>query len=339
MRYAIIGSGAVGGLYGAMLARGGADVHFLLHSDFDHVAANGWRIDSKNGDFVLEKPNVYQRAQDMPKCDVVIIALKSTHNGLLPDILPHVLAERGAVLSLQNGLDVERDSVEAAAGHDVLGGCCFLCSNKVGPGHIHHLDYGRIVFGVYRDGDPKYDDSKGTAHAAGQSIFADMIAARIDAEWTDDLATARWRKLMWNIPFNGLSVALDASTDAIIGCPASRELADTIIREVHRGAAVCGHVIDESAIEKTMQHTETMVPYDSSMRLDFLHGRPMEVDAIFRNPLRAVAEAMQTRAESGSPKSANSVENPVHPMPSVAMLSQQLQFLDSRPRRASNLGR
>ncbi|MCM2370461.1 putative 2-dehydropantoate 2-reductase [Aporhodopirellula aestuarii] len=325
MRYAVVGSGAVGGLYGGMLSRGGQDVHFLLRSDFDHVAQHGLRIDSVNGDFVLPKPNIYRRAQDMPCCDVVIVALKSTNNAMLADTLPHLVGEGGVVLTLQNGLDVEADSVAAVPGHGVLGGCCFLCSNKVGPGHIHHLDYGRIVFGGY-----EFAGRPEEIRDIGQRIVAEMTAAGIDVQWTDDLAAARWRKLMWNVPFNGLSVVLNASTDAIIGCLASRGLADRIIREVYQGAALCGVSIEESAIEKTMRHTETMVPYDSSMRLDYLHGRPMEVEAIFGSPLRAVAERLTQLAAETS-------EKLPHPMPSVRMLCEQLQFLDSRPAAASNL--
>lgn len=327
MRYAILGSGAVGGLYGGMLARAGHDVHFLLHSDYDHVAEHGLRIDSISGDFVLTSPNIYRDVADMPPCDVVIVALKSTNNHLLARMLPQLVTPHGVVLSLQNGLDVEAASADAVPGHGVLGGCCFLCSNKVGPGHIRHLDFGRIVFGLYGREAEKLTDCD-AMRDRGRRILADMTDAGIDAQWTDTLASARWRKLMWNIPFNGLSVVLDAATDEIMASPAARDLADTLIREVYRGAAFCGVSIDEAAIEKTMQHTETMVPYDSSMRLDFLQGRAMEVDAIFGNPLRAVAQ-QRSLSEKAS-------ENSPHLMPSVAMLYQQLQFLSERPRKTSN---
>ncbi len=346
MRYAIIGSGAVGGLYGSMLAHHGHDVHFLLHSDYDHVREHGLRIDSVAGNFVLKSPQVYNNVKDMPRCDVVIVAMKSTNNHLLAELLPGVVADKGVVLTLQNGLNVEADCVSVLQKpngenpHEVLGGCCFLCSNKVGPGHIHHLDYGRIVFGRYEfPGAP-------TTQNIGKQIASDMAASGIDAHWTDDLAAARWRKLMWNIPFNGLSVVLDASTDALIKGPAARSLAETIIREVHRGAAQCGVTIDPAAIDKTIQHTETMVPYDSSMRLDFLGRRAMEIEAIFGNPLRAVAESLQAKqrqSEATEPKQTandepiNIAESTV--MPSVAMLRQQLQFLDSRRGTASKIDR
>jgi 2-dehydropantoate 2-reductase len=327
LRYAILGSGAVGGLYGSMMARHGHEVHFLLHSDYDHVKEYGLRIDSKNGDFHLPSPNVYRSVDDMPRCDVVVLAMKSTNNHLLSEYLPKVICDGGAVLTLQNGLDVEADCVSALAraggsgAHEIFGGCCFLCSNKVGPGHIHHLDYGRIVFGRYQH------EAMVAATDVGQQILADMQQSGIDANWTDDLAATRWRKLMWNIPFNGLSVSLNASTDAIMDCPPAKALADALIREVHCGAAVCGVTVDEEAISQTMHHTETMVPYDSSMRLDYLAGRSMEVKAIFSNPLQAVAVACKANG-SGSAGDSITVSQV---MPRVEMLCQTLQFLNTRP--------
>ncbi|MCC9658624.1 putative 2-dehydropantoate 2-reductase [Rhodopirellula halodulae] len=304
LRYAILGSGAVGGLYGAMLTRSGCEVHFLLHSDYDHVVANGMRIDSVQGDFILESPHVHASVDSMPVCDVVIIALKSTRNALLDDWLPKLVADDGVVLTLQNGLDVEADVRRTVPAGRVLGGCCFLCSNKVGPGHIHHLDYGRIAFGAYQE----TGVDAIVAETMGKRIEADMQNAGIDANWSDDLAKTRWRKLMWNIPFNGLSVVLDASTDQIIGSEPGRALANRLITEVHAGAAACGVEIDSKAIRATMEHTETMVPYDSSMRLDFLAKRPMEVEAIFGNPLRAIGDRASEIA------------------PSVCMLYEQLAF-------------
>ena len=300
-RYAIIGSGALGGLYGGMLARSGFEVHFLLHRDFEHVAANGLRVDSVWGDFHLPRVNAHATTETMPACDVTIVALKTTANHLLERLLPPPTREGGLVLVLQNGLDVEADSAEVVGQDRVLGGCCFLCSNKVGPGHIKHLDYGQIVFGRYTAAVPE---------DAAATVCEELAAAGIDVKLTAELAVARWRKLMWNIPFNGLSVVLDASTDKLIEHPASLALCESIVAEVHTTAAACGVVIPEVMKRKTIDHTRTMVPYDSSMRLDYQHGRPMELEAIFGNPIRA-AEA-HGRA-----------------MPQVSMLYQQLQYLNA----------
>ena len=105
-----------------------------------------------------------------------------------------------------------------------------------------------------------------------------------------DLATARWKKLIWNIPFNGLSVALNASTDELMDNPESCALARSLMKEVHQAAAACGSVMSGRVIETTLEVTREMVPYDSSMRLDYLNHRPMEVEAIFGNPIRAAIE-------------------------------------------------
>ena len=303
-RYAIIGSGALGGLYGALLARSGFDVHFLLHSDYEHVREHGMRVESVLGDFALPQVHAHRTVDTMPPCDVTIVAIKTTRNELLADLLPSPTRGGGVVLVLQNGLDVEADSAAVVGAERVLGGCCFLCSNKVGPGHIRHLDYGRIVFGEYPEG---------AVTERAERIASEMVSAGIDAHTTDDLPMTRWRKLMWNIPFNGLSVVLDASTRELIDQVEASELAASVIREVHRAAGVCGVAIEDSVIEKTLEHTRKMVPYDSSMRLDFLHQRPMEVEAIFGNPLRA---AMRHGGE----------------MPRVEMLYRQLKFLDARNR-------
>ncbi|MEO1528353.1 MAG: putative 2-dehydropantoate 2-reductase [Planctomycetota bacterium] len=282
LSYAIIGSGALGGLYGAMLARAGHEVHFLLRSDYDHVVQHGWKIDSHWGDFHLDNVNAHRDPDQIPACDVTLVALKTVQNHLLRDLLVAPTSGGGHVLVLQNGLGVESDSAAVVGEDRVLGGCCFLCSNKAGPGHIRHIDYGRIVFGPYRNSE----------HTLGLAdrICEEMNAAGIDAQTSDDLNMVRWRKLMWNIPFNGLSVALDAATDVLVGDDAVSLVRD-IITEVHTAATACGAAINPEWIERTIETTKSMVPYDSSMRLDYLAGRPMEIESILGAPIRASKEA------------------------------------------------
>lgn len=322
-RYAIIGSGALGGLYGGMLARAGHEVHFLLNSDYQYVQQHGLKVESVWGDFHLPDVNAHSNAESFPACDVTILALKSTNNHLLGRLLPPTTREGGVVLCLQNGLDVERDAASVVGEDRLLGGCCFLCSNKVGPGHIRHLDQGRIVFGPWS---PVLGDSDCTPHAGGNKIAGgisqglnsiseeicnDLVSSGIDAKVTEDLAETRWRKLMWNIPFNGLSVVLNASTQEIMNSPAAVDLARQLIVEVHQGAAECGVNVPEMMIEKMIEVTRDMVPYDSSMRLDYLAKRPMEIQAIFGNPIRRATEAG-------------------FEMPSVQVIKRQLEFLQSR---------
>ncbi|MDZ4852605.1 MAG: putative 2-dehydropantoate 2-reductase [Pirellulaceae bacterium] len=287
-RYAIIGTGALGGYYGGLLARAGCDVHFLMRSDALHARQHGLQVDSKNGDFLLSNVHAYATPDEMPPCDFIIVALKSTQNASLASLISPIIHSESYAIVLQNGLHVEANAEAVVGKGRVLGGCCFLCSNKIGPGHIRHLDYGNILMGSYRGLD-------GRSSAVPDSVFdevsKDFSKAGVPIEATDNLQKARWKKLMWNIPFNGLSVILNAATDELMKHPASRGLAEATMRDVLRSARACGEDISDEHVDTMMDHTDRMVPYDSSMRLDYLAGRPMEIDAIFTNPLRAAQDA------------------------------------------------
>jgi 2-dehydropantoate 2-reductase len=301
-RYAIIGAGALGGFYGARLQRAGCDVHFLLHSDYDHVRQHGWVIESKDGDFTLPKVNAYRNARDLPACDVVIVALKATQNHLLPELLP----ARGDVLLLQNGLGGEELIAGIVGPERVMGGLCFLCSNKVGPGHIRHLDYGMVSLGEFA--------TRGVSDRL-RGIAGDLNRAGIKTQLLDDLRVGRWNKLVWNIPYNGLSVILNANTDVLMANPATRQLIEAIMREVVADAQACGVPVADAIVEKMLDYTDKMTPYRTSMKIDFDEDRPMEVEAIFGNPLRAAQAAGQAS-------------------PILETLYRQLTFLDAVNRRS-----
>ena len=80
-RIGIIGTGAIGGFYGLMLARAGFDVHFLLRSEYDAVLARGLQVSSAvHGPLLLEQPRIYHAAAQMPPCDWLLVGAKSTSN-------------------------------------------------------------------------------------------------------------------------------------------------------------------------------------------------------------------------------------------------------------------
>jgi 2-dehydropantoate 2-reductase len=302
--YAIVGAGALGGFYGARLQQAGCEVHFLLHSDYEHVQRQGLICESKDGDFVLPTVHAYRDARDMPRCDVVCVCLKTTQNHLLPELLPPVVKHNGAVLVMQNGLGVEEYVAKIVGAERVLGGLCFLCSNKIGPGHIRHLDYGMVSLGEFA--------SRGVSDRM-RGIADDFQRAGIPVQLAEDLAVARWQKLVWNIPYNGLSVVLNANTDALMADPHTRRLVELIMQEIVADAHAVGVAVDQEIIERMLQYTDNMKPYRTSMKIDFDERRPMEVESIFGNPLRA---AQQAGAKS----------------PLIGMLYRQLRFLDERNR-------
>ena len=280
--YAIIGAGALGGFYGARLQHAGCELHFLLHGDYDHVRQHGLICESKDGDFALPAVNAYRDARDMPRCDVVVVALKATRNHLLSALLPPVVKDDGAVLVMQNGLGGEDEVARIVGPQRVMGGLCFLCSNKVGPGHIRHLDYGHVVLGEF---------SQHGVSERMRRIAADFQRAGIGVEFTEDLGVGRWQKLVWNIPYNGLSVVLNATTAELMADSHTRALAEQIMREVATDAAACGRSIPPGFVQEMLDRTDRMKPYRTSMKIDFDERRPMEVEAIYGNPLRAAQAA------------------------------------------------
>ncbi|GAX37795.1 putative 2-dehydropantoate 2-reductase [Nodularia sp. NIES-3585] len=285
-KYAILGTGALGGFYGAKLQQAGLDVHFLLKSDYEQVSQSGLFVESKDGDFTLTQVNAYNNVEQMPRCDVVIVALKTTQNHLLPKLLPPVVKDSGVVLVLQNGLGVEENIARIVSNVQVMGGLCFLCSNKVGAGHIRHLDYGKITLGEYT---PEYQQHSITDRM--QQIADDFQNAGIPIELAADLLVARWQKLVWNIPYNGLSVILNATTDELMADADTRKLVEQLMNEVAAGAKSSGRIIPESFIQTMLNYTVKMKPYRTSMKIDYDQHRPLEVEAIFGNPLKKVQAA------------------------------------------------
>ena len=301
MRYAVIGAGAVGGYFGGRLANAGHQVCFLLHSDYDYVCAHGLRVDSCRGNFVLNPVMAYRDAAELPVCDVVLVALKTVNNHLLPQMLRTVAGPNTLVVLIQNGIGMEDDLQKAMPGLQIAAATAFICSSKIGPGHSSHIDYGSLTIANYscRD-DAKLD-----------ALVNDLKDSGVET-YTADYMLARWRKAVWNMPFNGMTVALNASTAELLANPATRELIRGQMLEVIGAANACGvKKLDESFADKQLATTDKMTPYKPSMKLDYDNGRPMEIDYLYTRPLAIAAAAG-------------------YEMPRLQMLEAQLRFLSSR---------
>lgn len=281
--YAIIGAGALGCYYGSRLELAGCEVHYLMRGDYAHVAKHGLRVESMHGEVVLERPRVYRDIAELPRCDVVVVGMKSTGNAALPALLPPALKDDGVVLMLQNGLGVERQAAAVVGDERVVGGLCFLCSTRIGPGHIRQTRVDRLKLGEYA--------SRGVSERM-RAIGADFERGGVAVSLSEDLGLARWQKLVWNVPYNGLCAALDCDTTLIMGHPATASLAVDLMHEVVAGAkAVGGYHIDEAFAQKMLDDTAGMDAYRPSMQIDRREGRAMEVEAIHGEPVRAAEAA------------------------------------------------
>lgn len=281
IKYGVIGTGALGGYYGGMLARAGNEVHFLFRSDFEHVSRNGLQIDTVNGDFHLSEINAYQQTRDMPACDVILVCLKTTGNHFLPELIRPLIHRNSIVILLQNGLGMEEELSAQLPGVGIAGGLAFICSNKIGQGHIHHLDFGKLIIGSYNMSDPEMI----------KKVVHDFQLAGVHSELSSDLMFSRWQKLVWNIPFNGMTVVLNTTTDRLMTNDHTRELSLDLMLEVIQGANACGVPLKEQLAQQMIDMTIKMKPYAPSMKLDFDHRRHMEIEYIYSKPILAARDA------------------------------------------------
>lgn len=307
-RIGIIGAGAIGGFYGVMLARAGYDVHFLLRSEYDAVAQKGLQINSAvHGAVHLEPVQAYRSAADMPKCDWLLVGAKSTSNSQIAPLIREAAATDAKIVVLQNGLGVEDDLREALPEElHLLGGLCFICAHRSDLGVVEHQALGGVNLGYH---------SGSASREAQQALIEEGVAmfraAGVDSNPAANLAQARWQKLVWNMPYNGLSVLLGAGTASLMADPDSRALVRAIMLEACGAAAACGHPMPEVLVDRMMASTDHMPDYLPSMYHDHAHGRPMELDAIYAAPLSAAAEAGFA-------------------MPKTEMLYQALRFVSTR---------
>ena len=296
MRYGIIGVGAIGGFYGSKLAYSGQEVHFLLHSDYQFVKEHGMQVDSCDGSFHLDHVNVYQNVEDMPKCDVVLVGLKTTNNHLLAKLLPPLLHEHTIVVLIQNGIGVEADVQQMFPKTQLVAGLAFICSAKTEPGRVNHQCYGSINLGNYSCKD----------EARFQHILNDFTNAGVQAA-SVPYEEARWKKAVWNMPFNGMTVALDTQTDLLLKNPDTRQLIRDLMMEVIGAAQHLGVTGLTEAFADKMIETTVMTPYSPSMKLDYDFHRPMEIHYLYSRPIE-IARAAGYR------------------MPKLEMLEAELRF-------------
>lgn len=272
-----MGSGAIGGFYGGKLADAGRDVHFLMRSDLDHVSRRGLRIHSKHGDLHLQGVKAYGSTADIGPCDLVIIALKTTANRSLKDLIPPLLHDDTILLTLQNGLGNEESLAQKFGAGRVIGGLCFVCLNRTGPGVIHHIGAGAISIGEFT----------GLPQPRTHEIASEFKRSGIVCSVKPDLARERWKKLIWNIPFNGLAIAAGGIDVAQILADDGLKLRTrALMREVIHAAKALGHHLPISLVEDQIKATIPMGPYKPSSLIDFLEGREVEVEAIWGEPLR-----------------------------------------------------
>jgi len=281
-RIAIVGAGAIGLYYGGKLAHFGRDVHFLLRRDYAVVRKRGLRIWSKGENIHVPKVQAHRTTEEIGPCNLVIVAVKATSNPQLPTLIAPLLGSETIILTLQNGLGNEEFLAQHFGAERILGGICFICLNRTAPGVVERFDSGRLALGEFSGYPrPRLHDIAWEFKRCG--IVCSVVA---------DLTRERWRKLVWNIPFNGLSVAAGGiDTAAILADEGSCQLAVQLMDETIAIARARGQNLPTALALEELKRTKAMGEFKPSTLLDYLAGRPLEIEPMWGEPLRRGREA------------------------------------------------
>jgi 2-dehydropantoate 2-reductase len=264
------------------MALAGADVRFLMRGDLEAVRARGSiRVTDKSGISELRPVAAFGAPGEIGPVDLVVIGLKTTTPGASALVEP-LLQPGTAILTLQNGFGADERLAGLFGAGRIIGGLVFMAINRTGPGEVRCFNPGMVSIGEF-----------GRPPQARTHALADLLrSAGFKTNVVDDLVEARWSKLVWNIPFNGLSVAEGGvTTDRICADPRLAAEALALMREVQRAAAAFGFAIPDAFIAKQFEVTPPMGAYQPSSLVDFLAGREVEVESIWGEPLRRARAA------------------------------------------------
>lgn len=289
LRYLVAGTGALGMFYGTRLMRAGCDVVFAAGSGGSILSQRGIRVFRSEGDEetfepvrVLEVPRVggfatwhFPRGDWCP--DVVVVTIKATGNAWLRDVVSAVGGRVPVIVTLQNGLGNEEWILENIRTDGVGGGMCFVCLHRVAVGVVEHQAHGAVGLGWFVGIGSELCESLRHDLAAGGVATGNGLAV---------LREIRWRKLMWNIPFNGLSVVCDVSVDRLLGDVQWSERVVGLMREVRSVALAEGCDISREYEDQLLADTGLAGAYLPSTYLDWKAGRVVELDAIWREAYR-----------------------------------------------------
>ncbi|MGR9015044.1 MAG: ketopantoate reductase family protein, partial [Gammaproteobacteria bacterium] len=266
----VIGAGAIGAFYGSLLAKAGAEVSVVCRSDYDQVKRHGFIIDSHPlGRKDFTPVQVLKNAADFEGvADYILLCTKVISNLDRVALIRSAVSKNTAIVFIQNGVEIEQEMRDAFPDNEVISGLAFICCNRVSPGEIVHLAYGRLALGNLPNG---------ISHKTAQ-LCELFNQSGIDCKATEDIVTGRWQKCVWNAPFNPLSV-LSGGLPTLDILQTQESLVRSIMQEVCDIAEASGHRLPGDIVDINIEHTYAMPPYKTSMLLDYEHGQPMETEA------------------------------------------------------------
>ena len=279
LKVLVFGAGGIGAYFGGRLAQAGAEVSVVCRSDYDSVKESGYQIKSIAGDFQFMPAQVCRSAADYRgAADIVMVTTKALPGTNVPELIRPAVSADTSIFIIQNGIDVEKDFAEVFPGNEIISSIAYIGVARAGNGCINHEGGGRLHAGMYPEGKP----SPKLEQLAGLFEKAD-----IDCKVVNDIVLSRWIKLVWNVPFNPVSVLAGCvNTQEMVQNPELEQLCTDLMIEVCAVAKACGKELPPDMVEKNLNYTRNFPPYKTSMLLDYENRRPLEVEAILGNVVR-----------------------------------------------------
>lgn len=276
----VMGAGAVGGYFGGRLYEKTGTNTFLIArgSHLDQIRENGLQIVSVDGDAKLKIPASIDPA-DAPPPDLVLFTVKSYDTDQAIRQIGPIIDEKTTILTLQNGIE-NFEKLQKRFGDQVLQGLCQIGAGIEKPGVIRHKAFGHIVFG----------EQDGSQTQRTQEIADLLIQAEISCEISEDIKRDVWLKFAWNIVFNGLTAALDVTTDRLFESSESEDYLMRLFEEFQAVAKAEEVEITSGDIEKILEKSRDLGSFVTSTLRDRRQGKPLEYDGLTGALLRKADE-------------------------------------------------
>ena len=270
MKIAIIGTGGVGGYFGAKLAKAGFDVTFLARGEqLKAILAMGLKVKSILGDFEVENLKATDKITDIEHPDLVIIAVKAWQIKDIRDDLKKIIHADSFILPLQNGVLAAEELSEKIDQKNILGGLCRIISKIESPGIINHFGVSpTITIG-------EIDGPRSERLIQIKKVF---VEAGIDTIISDDINTELWRKFIF-ICVSGLLAVTKTTYGELRALKETRQMMINLFTEIYLLSQKMGLKIESDFIEKSVFAIDAL-PYDSTSSLtrDVWEGKPSEID-------------------------------------------------------------